>query len=159
MITAVSLLNEPQRKRPWIVRWYDPPDENGKQRRRGRSFRYSREARAFLIEKQHEVEAGLPPELVATTTGGACTPTLEVTGVTADKSGTDAEMCWTQPMDPCVDAYSILGATSPEAAVNFSTVVPDTGLVSCHTFNPTETYFIITGKGAGGTGPWGHFGM
>ena len=100
--------------------------------------------------------APLPPELVTTT---ACTPTLEVTGVTMDKIGGSVEMCWTQPGDSCVDGYSILGATTSEAAGNFSTVVPDTGLVSCHTFDPAEVFFIIVGKGTGGTGPWGHFSM
>ncbi|NIQ84857.1 MAG: hypothetical protein GTN83_08565, partial [Acidobacteria bacterium] len=56
----------------------------------------------------------MPPELVATTTGSVCTPMLEVTGVTANKVGGGVEMCWAQPPDPCVDGYSILGATAPD---------------------------------------------
>ena len=101
----------------------------------------------------------LPPELATSTTGGVCTPTTEVTGVSVTKSGTNIEMCWAASADPCVDGYTILGANSREPAGSFSSVVPDTGLVTCHTFNPSETYFIVVGKGTGGTGPWGHFGM
>lgn len=101
----------------------------------------------------------LPPELVAGTIGGVCTPATEVTGVTVTKSGSNIEMCWAASADTCVDGYTILGATSREPAGNFSPVVPDTGLVTCHTFDPSETYFIVVGKGTGGTGPWGHFGM
>jgi len=96
----------------------------------------------------------LPPELVAT--AGSRT---EVAGVTVTKSGSNIEMCWVASADACVDGYTILGATSREPAGNFSPVVPDTGLVTCHTFDPSETYFIVVGKGTGGTGPWGHFGM
>lgn len=102
----------------------------------------------------------LPPELVATTTGGACTPTEVITGVTMDKAGPGAvEICWTASADTCVTTYEILHANSPESAANFSTEVADTGGATCHTFSPPDGSFIILGKGTGGTGPWGHFGM
>jgi hypothetical protein len=68
-------------------------------------------------------------------------------------------MCWDPPVDSCVDGYRIFGATAPESSSNFSPVVSDTGLVTCHQFSPTETYFIVAGKGAGGVGPLGHFGL
>jgi len=103
--------------------------------------------------------APLPAELVEMTSGGSCTPTAEVTGLTISQVAGGIEACWDASSDPCVDGYSILGANSPEAAGNFSTVVADTGLTTCHTFNPTEGYFLVVGKGTGGTGPWGHYGM
>ncbi len=79
--------------------------------------------------------------------------------VTADKVGANVEFCWTASGDSCETGYSILGASNPEAAVNFSDVVADTGPVSCHTFDPAESFFIIVGEGSGGTGPWGHYEM
>jgi len=94
----------------------------------------------------------LPPELVSATT---CTLT-EVVGVTADKIGNDVQFCWTA--DPCVDGYEIQSAATPESDLNYSVEVADTGLVTCYTLNPAAGYFIISGKGAGGTGPWGHYG-
>ncbi len=61
MISAVLLLHEPKRKRPWVVRWYGEPDWNtGKQRRYGRSFRHSREPKAFLAEKEAGLDDGAP---------------------------------------------------------------------------------------------------
>ncbi|NIM00913.1 MAG: hypothetical protein GTN89_08305, partial [Acidobacteria bacterium] len=109
----------------------------------------------------------LPPELGATTTGGLCTPALEVSPcqpagfpcVTADKIGSSVEFCWVGSGDACEATYSIVGAATPEAAGNFSTVVADTAGSTCQTFDPSETYFIILGEGTGGNGPWGHYGM
>ncbi len=61
MITQACLLHEPKRSKPWVVRWYGEPDWNtGKQRRYGRSFRHSREAKAFLAEKQSGLDDGAP---------------------------------------------------------------------------------------------------
>ncbi len=101
----------------------------------------------------------LPPELGGTTSGGLCTPTEEITGVLADKPGGLTQFCWTASTDPCVDGYEIIRAGSPESELNYSTEEPDTGLVTCHTFSPNEGYFLILGKGTGGSGPWGHYGM
>ena len=53
----------------------------------------------------------------------------------------------------------MIRADSPESAGNYSTEVLSTGDVTCHTFNPPDGYFLILGKGPGGTGPWGHYGM
>jgi hypothetical protein len=86
-------------------------------------------------------------------------PLPEVNGVTVTQSGSGIEMCWAASADSCFDGYAILGATSPEAAGNFTPVVADTGLVTCHTFDPVETFFIVIGNGAGGSGRWGHFEM
>lgn len=61
MITEVLLLHEPQRTSPWVVRWWGEPDpETGKQKRYGRFFRHHREAKAFLVHKQNEIDEGLP---------------------------------------------------------------------------------------------------
>ena len=61
MITQACLLHEPKRSKPWVVRWYGEPDwSTGTQKRYGRSFRHSREAKAFLAEKQAGLDGGAP---------------------------------------------------------------------------------------------------
>ena len=61
MKTTVSLCHEPNRIRPWLVRWWDPPDDDtGKQRKHARSFRYRREAAAFQATKQTELNKDTP---------------------------------------------------------------------------------------------------
>lgn len=71
MIAAVSLLHEPKRKRPWVVRWYGSPDpETGKQKRYGRLFHHIRDAKAFLIEKQHQADEGAPRDTPVNVTLG-----------------------------------------------------------------------------------------
>jgi hypothetical protein len=78
--------------------------------------------------------------------------------VTMQKLGGSYRMCWTPSADPCVEGYQILGASTPNAAANFSVVVADTGLTNCWTFDSTNGYFLVVGASAAGTGPWGHFG-
>ncbi len=114
---------------------------------------------SLLYPKQiPAVPTPLPLEVPATTTGGGCAPSQEITGLTVGKSGTFQEFCWTATADGCVDGYRILGASTPESDLNFSIVESDTGLITCTTIDPTESYFLVIGKG-GGTGPWGHFGL
>jgi hypothetical protein len=99
----------------------------------------------------------LPVEASATTT---CTiPIDEIDWLTVDKVGHDGtvELCWATSGDICLAGYQILGASSPESDSNFSPAVEDTGLVTCHTFNPSESYFLVLSKGSGGTGEWGHY--
>ncbi len=68
MITAVSLLEERRRRSPWVVRWHGEPDvETGKQKRYGRSFESIREAKAFLAQKQAELDRGAPRDPVDVT--------------------------------------------------------------------------------------------
>lgn len=98
----------------------------------------------------------IPAEVSATP---ACVPEVEVGNLTLNPSGGNTEFCWDLIADPCNDGYRILHASSPESASNFSAAVSDTGLVSCHTFSAPEGYFLVTGKGTGGGGPWGHFGQ
>jgi len=99
------------------------------------------------------------PAEVGATPGGACVPTLEVTGVTMEKSNGSCKICWTPSADPCVEGYQILGAPSPESAGNFSTLVADTGLTNCWTFDSPDRFFLIVGTSPAGSGPWGHFGQ
>jgi hypothetical protein len=101
----------------------------------------------------------LPLEVSATTTGGACIPSVEVSGLTVDKAPAgEVELCWAPASDPCLEGYQILGADSPESDLDFSVLVDDTGLTTCHVFDPGRTYLLVVAKGSGGTGPWGHFG-
>lgn len=103
--------------------------------------------------------APVPAEIVASTTGGTCTPTTEVDGVTGSRlAGGDVEFCWSPTVDPCLDGYQIIGADQPESDLGFSVLVPDTGLVTCQTLGPTQSYFLVLASGTGGTGPWGHYG-
>lgn len=56
MKTKVGLRREPQRKLPWLVYWWDLPDEIGKQRKKTKSFKHNRAARVFQAEKQTEID-------------------------------------------------------------------------------------------------------
>ena len=101
----------------------------------------------------------IPMEVTATTTGGSCTPTAEVTGLTVNRAvGGDIELCWDPATDLCLEGYRILGAASPESSTNFSPVV-DTGLTTCQTITPAHSYYLVLTRGSGGTGPWAHFGL
>jgi hypothetical protein len=103
-----------------------------------------------------------PVEVQATTTGGACTPNEEVTGVTVTPDETVAgqiRVCWNLATDPCITGYRVLGASTPEAAANFSPL-GDVGLETCWTGDAADRgYFLVVGFGTGGEGPWGHFGQ
>jgi len=99
------------------------------------------------------------PAEVNATPGGSCLPTLEVTGVTMEKSGGSCRICWTPSADPCVEGYQVLGAPLPDSAARFSAVVADTGLTNCWTFDSPDSFFLVVGASAAGTGPWGHFGQ
>ncbi len=99
-----------------------------------------------------------PIEVQATTTGGACVPTAQVTGLRVNRSGGSCQICWDPSSDPCAIGYRVLGADSPASAGNFTTVA-DTGLETCWTGSPTRSYFLVVARGTGGTGPWGHYGQ
>ncbi len=114
---------------------------------------------SLLYPLQVAGPAGSVPAEVSATPGGACAPTAEVEGVTLAKVPAGIEICWDPVVDPCVEGYRIFGASSPESASNFSVLVPDTGLVTCHSFDPAAGYFLVAGQGSGGTGPLGHFGQ
>jgi hypothetical protein len=100
-----------------------------------------------------------PVEVQATTTGGVCIPTAEVQGLTVDyASGGAITICWNAVNDPCLQGYRVLGANTPEAAANFSTVA-DTGVGTCWTGTTASRYFLVVALGTGGNGPWGHYGQ
>jgi hypothetical protein len=115
---------------------------------------------SFLYPTQiPAVPVDLPIEVGATTSGGGCTPTDEINGLMLDPSGSDTQFCWSVSSDPCIDGYRILGAPSPESPANFTTE-RDTGLVTCESFDPAGSYFLVVGRNAAGqTGPWGHHGQ
>jgi hypothetical protein len=98
------------------------------------------------------------PAEVSAIPGSGCVPTSEVTGVTVNKAGSDIEICWDLTADTCASGYQVLGADTPESDANYSVLVADTGLTSCATIDPSESFFQVLVKGDGGTGPWGHYG-
>ncbi len=99
-----------------------------------------------------------PIEVQATTTGGTCIPTTEVTNLTLQTAtGGAITFCWDPVSDPCLQGYEILSAPSPTAAGNFS-VLADTGPGACFTGSAPFGYFLVVARGSGGTGPWGAYG-
>ncbi len=99
-----------------------------------------------------------PVEVQGTTTGGACTPTVEVQNLVIDKpEGGGCEICWDAAVDPCLTGYRVLGADTPESDAGF-TEVAQVGLTTCWSGSPTETFFLVVATGSGGDGPWGHYG-
>ena len=58
MIERVGLYNHSDRKRPWVVRWYEQPDVTGKARRLSKSFRIKREAERFRSARQKAFDDG-----------------------------------------------------------------------------------------------------
>ena len=98
-----------------------------------------------------------PVEVMAATTGGSCIPTTEVQGVTVSETSGVVEICWQPVTDPCLVGYDVVGAVTPESDANFSTV-GQTGIQSCWTGTPTQSYFLVVARGSGGSGPWGHYG-
>jgi hypothetical protein len=100
-----------------------------------------------------------PVEVQAQTTGGACIPTAEVTGLTVDQDPAGIKVCWDPSDDPCLAGYEVLGAATPEAAGNY-TPIGDAGLATCWTGDPgADGYFLVVARGTGGNGPLGHFGQ
>ena len=51
----------------------------------------------------------------------------------------------------------ILGSDDPSSDAGFSTIVGNTGLVTCTTFASPQSYFLVVGTGPAGDGPWGHY--
>jgi hypothetical protein len=99
-----------------------------------------------------------PVEVLATTTGGTCIPTVEVTGVTVAHDPGGIQICWNPASDPCLAGYQVLGAATPESAAGYS-VVADIASGTCYIGDPSARFFLVVAKGTGGTGPWGHYGQ
>ena len=99
-----------------------------------------------------------PIEVQATTTGGSCVPTIEVTNLLVMKaSGGNVQFCWNPSSDTCLSGYRVLGSNNATTDVGWSTVA-DTGLTTCWAGNPSQIFYLVVARGAGGTGPWGHYG-
>ena len=93
----------------------------------------------------------LPVEVAATT---SCTPQVEVSGVTVDKAAGGAiEVCWSAGSDPCLRAYEVLGADTPESPDNFGLVDEAVPPENCRVLDPSETYFQVRMRGVGAVGP------
>jgi hypothetical protein len=100
-----------------------------------------------------------PVEVQALTTGGTCIPTTEVANLTVAHDPAGIKICWDPANDPCLVGYEILGAATPESAANFAPVA-DVGLVTCWAGDPgASSFFLVTARGTGGNGPWGHYGQ
>lgn len=67
MKTNVDLLHERHRRLPFIVRWWGEPDQRGKQKRHGRSFRHRYQASIFKAEKELAFHRGEPRDPVNVT--------------------------------------------------------------------------------------------
>ena len=99
-----------------------------------------------------------PVEVQALTTGGACVPTQEVTGLTVDYDPLGIKICWNPSSDSCLAGYDVLGATSPASAAGFSPIAT-AGLATCWSGSPgASSFFLVAARGTGGEGPWGHYG-
>jgi hypothetical protein len=96
-----------------------------------------------------------PIEVAATTTGGSCIPTQEVTGLTVSKGVfPNDHVCWNATTDPCTVGYDVLGSDDATSDVNWS-VVGQVGLTTCWDGDPR--YILVRARGTGGNGPWGHY--
>jgi len=114
---------------------------------------------SILFPKQIEGDPGFvyPVEVRATTSGGACTPTEEVANLTVGRVNGGIQICWDPLGDPCLDAYDVSGAVSPETAVGFDQLA-QTGR-TCWAGDPNGSYFLVRTRGTGGSGPLGHYGQ
>ena len=113
---------------------------------------------SILFPKQIEGDPGFvyPVEVQATTSGGTCTPTEEVTNVTVDLVNGGIQICWDPSSDPCLGAYDVSGAVSPESAAGFGQLA-QTGR-TCWAGDPGDSYYLVRTRGTGGSGPLGHYG-
>jgi Fibronectin type III domain len=98
-----------------------------------------------------------PVEVMATTTGGACVPAAEVSGLTVAHAAGGIQICWNPVSDPCLQGYDVLGAASPASPDGFG-VIADAGLSTCWNGDPAASFFLVVARGSGGTGPWGAYG-
>ncbi len=97
-----------------------------------------------------------PIEVAATTTGGTCIPTQQVTGLTVDKSTPNIHVCWNPTADACAVGYDVLASDDATSDLNWS-VVGQVGLTTCWDGNPSQKFLLVRSRGTGGNGPWGHY--
>jgi hypothetical protein len=113
---------------------------------------------SILFPKQIEGDPGFvyPLEVQAATTGGACTPTEEVTNLTVEQVNGGIQICWDPLGDPCLGAYDLAGAASPGSSAGFDPLAQT--VRTCWAGDPDRSYFLVRTRGSGGTGPLGHYG-
>jgi hypothetical protein len=97
-----------------------------------------------------------PIEVAKATTGGACVPTQEVTGLTVNKANPNVHVCWTPTSDACATGYDILASDDATNDAGW-TVAGQVGLTSCWDGNPSQKFLLVRLHGPGGSGPWGHY--
>ena len=97
-----------------------------------------------------------PIEVTATTSGGGCTPTQEVTGLTVDKALPNVHICWNATADACAVGYDVVAGDDKTTDAGW-TVIAQPGLVTCVDVNPSQAYFLVRARGTGGNGPLGHY--
>jgi len=100
-----------------------------------------------------------PVELMASTGGGGCIPAAEVLNLTVGKTGGQIELCWDPSTDPCLAGYDVMGSDTNDSAAGFSSLGNTDSATTCWVGNPTEDNFIVTVRGTGDDGPWGHYGQ
>jgi len=98
-----------------------------------------------------------PVEVQATTTGGLCVPATEIANLTVDPDPAGIKICWDVLSDPCLSGYRVLGSATADSDSGFGSLA-GLGLTTCWTGSPSESFFLVTGTGPGGEGPWGHYG-
>jgi len=99
-----------------------------------------------------------PIEVMAHTSCGAV-PTVEVQNLVLATSGSQVELCWDAAEDSCLEGYDVLGSDTPDSAAGYSVIGTTDGATTCWLGSPSQRYFIVTVRGAGGSGPWGHYGQ
>jgi len=97
-----------------------------------------------------------PIEVQKATTGGACVPTQEVSGLTVNKANPNVHVCWTPTSDACATGYDILASDDATSDAAWS-VAGQVGLTGCWDGNPSQKYLLVRLHGPGGNGPWGHY--
>jgi hypothetical protein len=97
-----------------------------------------------------------PVEVTASTTGGTCIPTQEITGLTVDKSAPNVHVCWSPTADACALGYDVLASDDATSDSGWS-VVGQVGLTTCWDGNPSQKFLLVRARGTGGNGPWGHY--
>lgn len=100
-----------------------------------------------------------PVEVMARTGGSGCVPTEEVQNLSLGKSGGQIQLCWDAPPEPCLSGYDVHGSSTAESAAGFTVLGSTDAVTTCWTGDPVEDFFLITVRGAGGNGPWGHYGQ
>jgi hypothetical protein len=99
------------------------------------------------------------PDAVGAVPGSGCIPAGVARNLTVTKlGGGDIEYCWDATPGSCVDEYELLGSNDATSDAGWASA-GDPGIATCITVaNPDKVYYLSVAEGAGGYGPWGHYG-